>query len=59
MDDDERKEIIAAGARAFMELSWLYKLPGHKSCESDCGLWKLVIGGATMVKTQGLVVHQW
>ncbi len=32
MDDDERKEIIAAGARAFMESSGLYKLPGHKSC---------------------------
>jgi hypothetical protein len=42
MDDDERKEISAAGARAFMESSGLYKLPGHKSCETDCGLWKLV-----------------
>ena len=42
MDDDERKEIIAAGALVFMESSGLYKLPGHKSCETDCGLWKLV-----------------
>ena len=25
-----------------MESSGLYKLPGHKSCETDCGLWKLV-----------------
>ena len=38
MYDDERKEILAAGARAFMESSWLYTLPGHKSCETDCGL---------------------
>ncbi len=45
MDDDERKEIIAAGARAFMESSGLYKLPGHKSRETDCSLWKLVRDG--------------
>jgi hypothetical protein len=42
MDDDERKEMIAAGARDFMESSGLHKLLGHKSCETDCGLWKLV-----------------
>jgi hypothetical protein len=41
-DVDERKEKVAAGALAFMESSWLYKLPGHKSSKTDCGLWKLV-----------------
>ena len=54
MDDDERKAQILQGARAFMEAGKIYKLPGHKSCAMDFGLWKLakewpVDGGATMV----------
>ena len=54
MDEDEIKEKISAGARAFMESSGLYKLPGHKSNETDCGLWKRVRdwwcdGGKTLV----------
>ncbi len=40
MDDDERKAQILQGARAFMEAGKIYKLPGHKSCASDLGLWK-------------------
>ena len=54
MDEDEIKEKISAGARAFMESSGLYKLPGHKSNETDCGLWKRARdwwcdGGKTLV----------
>ncbi len=40
MDDDERKAQILQGARAFMEAGKIYKLPGHKSCATDLGLWK-------------------
>ncbi len=51
MDDDEAKEDINAGAREFMESSWLYKLQGQKTNATDCGLWLLSeIGGATVVK---------
>ena len=42
MDEDEAKERINAAARAFMESSGLYKLPGQKTNATDCGLWKLV-----------------
>ncbi len=37
------KEKNAAGARAFMESSGLYKLQGQKTNATDCGLWKLVM----------------
>ena len=40
MDDDERKAQIVQGARAFMEAGKIDKLPGHKSCATDLGLWK-------------------
>ena len=40
MDDYERKAQILQGARAFMEAGKIYKLPGHKSCATDLGLWK-------------------
>ncbi len=40
MDDDERKAQILQGARVFMEAGKIYKLPGHKSCATDLGLWK-------------------
>ena len=54
MDDEARNVQIAQGARAFMEASKIYKLPGHKSCATDFGLWKLAKkwpadGGTTMV----------
>ena len=42
MDDDQRNAQILDAARAFMESSKLYKLPGHKSNASDRGLWKVV-----------------
>ncbi len=42
MDDDARNVRIAQGARAFMEAGKIYKLPDHKSCATDFGLWKLV-----------------
>ena len=42
MDEDEAKERINAEARAFMESSRLYKLPGQKTNAADCGFWKLV-----------------
>jgi hypothetical protein len=41
MDDDEAKEKIAGGARAFMESSGLFKLPVQRTNAIDCGLWKL------------------
>jgi hypothetical protein len=43
MDDDEAKEKIAGGARAFMESSGRFKLPGQRTNATDCGfkLWKL------------------
>jgi hypothetical protein len=41
MDDDAQNVQIAQGARAFMEAGKIYKLPGHKSCATDFGLWKL------------------
>ena len=40
MDEDEAKKRINAAARAFMESSGLYKLPGQKTNATDCGLWK-------------------
>jgi hypothetical protein len=54
MDDDEAKEKIAGGARAFMESSGLFKLPGQRTNATDCGLWKLgrdwwCYGGKTRV----------
>ncbi len=42
MDDDQRNARILDGARAFMESSTLYKLPGHKPNATDLGMWKLV-----------------
>ena len=42
MDDDQRNARILDGARAFMESSKLYKLPGHKPNATDLGMWKLV-----------------
>ena len=54
MNDEAQNVQITQGARAFMEASKIYKLPGHKSCATDFGLWKLAKkwpadGGATMV----------
>ena len=37
MDEDEAKERINAAARAFMESSGLYKLPGQRTNAPDCG----------------------
>ena len=42
MDDDQRNARILDGARAFMESSKLYKLPGHKSNAMDLGMLKLI-----------------
>ncbi len=41
MDDEEAKEKNAGGARAFMESSGLFKLPGQRTNATGCGLWKL------------------
>ncbi len=50
MDDDEAKEKIAAGSRAFMESSGLYKLPGQKNKRHR--LW-------FVEPCEGLVVLRW
>ncbi len=54
MDDGQVKAQVLEAALAFMEVGNIFKLAVHKTCETDCGLWKLlkewqVNGGGTKV----------